>query len=170
MALIADADADADAEACACSSSILRGGVNRRRLQTMSKSIDDDIDAFLAGERFAVVGASQNRAKYGNKVLRSYLQAGRRVYPVHPSLAEVEGQRCYPDLASLPERVHGVSIVTPPAVTESIVEQAAAAGVRYLWMQPGAESAAAIRRAEELGLITIHSGPCVLVAQGFRDV
>jgi len=89
---------------------------------------------------------------------------------VNPAIADVEGQPCYPDLASLPERVHGVSIITPPSVTEDIVEQAAAAGIRYLWMQPGAESAKAIRRADELGLTLIHSGPCVLVVQGFREV
>jgi predicted CoA-binding protein len=135
----------------------------------MDKSTDNVIDAFLAGDSFAVVGASRNREKYGNKVLRSYLQAGRRVYAVNPKAEEVEGQPCYPDLASLPERVHGVSLVTPPAVTERVVEEAAAAGIGYVWMQPGAESAVAIRRAEELGLTLIHSGPCVLVAQGFRD-
>ena len=54
-------------------------------------------------------------------------------------------------------------------MTEKIVDEAAAAGIRYLWMQPGAESPAAIRKAEELGLTLIHSGPCVLVVQGFRD-
>jgi predicted CoA-binding protein len=129
--------------------------------------IDAAIDTFLSGPSFAVVGASADRRKYGNKLLRAYLHAGRRVYPVNPRLDEVEGQRCYPDLASLPERVHGVSIVTPPAVTGSIVEQAAAAGIRHLWMQPGAESEAAIERARELGLELIHSGPCAIAAQGF---
>jgi predicted CoA-binding protein len=135
----------------------------------MAESMDETIDAFLAGECFAVVGASGDRSKYGNKVLRSYLQAGRRVYAINPKADEVEGQRCYPDIASLPERVHGISIVTPPKVTENIVEQAAAAGIASLWMQPGAESPAAIRRADELGLTLIHSGPCVMVAQGFQE-
>jgi predicted CoA-binding protein len=122
------------------------------------------IDAFLAGNSFAVVGASLDRVKYGYKVLRAYLASGRRAFPVNPKLDEVEGQSCYPDLVSLPEPVHGVSIITPPAVTERIVEQAAAAGLRRLWMQPGAESDRAIKRAGELGLELIHSGPCVLVA------
>jgi predicted CoA-binding protein len=128
------------------------------------------IDEFLAGDVFAVVGASANRQKYGNKVLRAYLQAGRRVFPVNPNAEQIEGQKSYPDITSLPERAHGISIVTPPAVTERIVEQAEAAGVQYLWMQPGAESPAAIRKAEELGLTLIHSGPCALVVLGFRDV
>ena len=136
----------------------------------MNDTTDRAIAAFLAGERFAVVGASRDREKYGNKVLRSYLQAGRRVYPVNPKETEIEGLVSYPDLATLPKPVHGISIITPPAVTENIVEQAAAAGIRHLWMQPGAERAAAIERAEALGLELIHSGPCALVIQGFRDV
>jgi predicted CoA-binding protein len=136
----------------------------------MGDPLDDAIEAFFAGNSFAVVGASRDRAKYGNKVLRSYLQAGRQVYAVNPKAGPIEGLPAYPDLASLPERVHGVSIITPPEVTLDIVEQAGRAGIRHLWMQPGAESEEAIRRAEELGLKLIHSGPCALVMQGFRDV
>jgi predicted CoA-binding protein len=127
------------------------------------------IDDFLSGEPFAVVGASRDRAKYGNKVLRCYLQNGRRAFPVNPHEREVEGLSAFPDLASLPEPVHGVSIITPPHVTEAVVEEAAAAGVLRLWMQPGAESARAVRRAQELGLSVIAGGPCLLVALGYRE-
>jgi len=127
------------------------------------------IDAFLAGKSFAVVGASRDRSKYGNKVLRVYLQNGRTVYPVNPNIDEVEGLPCYPDLASLPEPVHGVSIITPPKVTESVVEQAGQLGIGHLWMQPGAESETAIRRAEQLGINLIAGGPCALVVMGYRE-
>jgi predicted CoA-binding protein len=127
------------------------------------------IDDFLAGEVYAVVGVSKDRAKYGNKVLRCYLQNGRKAYPVHPTETEIEGVACVKDLASLPEPVHGLSIITPPPVTERIVEQAAAAGIPRIWMQPGAESTLAVRRARELGLSTIAGGPCLLVALGFRE-
>jgi len=128
-----------------------------------------EIDDFLAGTVYAVVGASRDRAKYGNKVLRCYLQRGRRAIPVNPHEAGIEGVRAVPDLASLPEAVHGVSIVTPPEVTDGIVEEAAAAGVKRLWMQPGAESERAVERARELGLSVIAGGPCVLVALGYRE-
>lgn len=131
--------------------------------------VGERIRAFLAEGPFAVVGASTDRAKYGNKVLRCYLQNGRAVYAVNPAHAEIEGVPCHPDLASLPERVHGVSIVTPPAVTELVVEEAARAGADRVWMQPGAESARAVARAEELGLEPIAGGPCVLVALGYRE-
>ncbi len=129
----------------------------------------DKISEFLAGDVFAVVGASNDRWKYGNKVLRCYLQNGRKPIPVNPNATTVEGIAAVPDLASLPEPVHGASIITPPDVTERIVEEAAAAGITRLWMQPGAESDRAIERAEELGLSVIVGGPCVLVALGYRE-
>lgn len=126
------------------------------------------IEAFLAGTRFAVVGASRDRAKFGNRVLRCYAAQGRTVWAVNPNEpgGEVEGHPCVPDLASLPGPIDGLSIVTPPAVTERVVEEAAAAGIRRIWMQPGAESRSAIERAEELGLEVIAGGPCVLVELG----
>ena len=127
----------------------------------------EKIDRFLAQGPFAVVGASTDRSKYGNKVLRVYRRQGSLSIRSIP--AEIEGLRCYPDLASLPEPVHGVSIITPPPVTEKVVEEAAAAGIRHVWMQPGAESPQALRRAEELGLETIAGGPCVLVVLGYHE-
>ena len=72
------------------------------------------IEQFLNGSPHAVVGASRDRSKYGNKVLRAYLQSDRTVYPVNPTAVEVEGLTAYPDLAALPEAVHGVSVITPP--------------------------------------------------------
>ena len=131
--------------------------------------VQAEIQEFLAGSSFAVAGASTNREKYGNKVLRCYLQNDLVAWPVHPSEEEIEGVACSPDLASLPEDVHGLSIITPPAVTESLVEQAAEAGIKRLWMQPGAESPKAVERALELGLHVIAGGPCLLVALNFRD-
>jgi predicted CoA-binding protein len=127
------------------------------------------IAAFLEHSPHAVVGASRDRDKYGNKVLRAYIQRQRSVYPVNPKVAEIEGLTAYPDLASLPEPVHGISIVTPPAVTEEVVQQAAAAGIRHLWIQPGGESPEAIQRAEQFGLNLIAGGPCLLVVLGYRE-
>jgi predicted CoA-binding protein len=130
---------------------------------------EKEIEDFLAGDGFAVVGASKDRTKYGNKVLRCYLQNGRTAYPVHPKETEIEGLECHPNLQSVPTQVHGVSIVTPPKVTESVVADAAKAGIRHVWMQPGAESPEAVRKAEELGLSVISGGPCLLVKLGFRE-
>ena len=76
------------------------------------------INKFLEGQRFAVVGASANREKYGNKVLRVYQQNKLDVVPVNPSGGEIEGLTAYADLASVPGTIDGVSIITPPKVTE----------------------------------------------------
>ncbi len=122
------------------------------------------IQDYLAEGPWAVVGASTDPAKYGNRVLRAYIEQGREVYPVNPGAREVEGLQAYPDLESVPATVRGISVITPPAVTERVVEAAARKGVRFVWMQPGAESDAAIERARALGLEVIAGGPCFLVA------
>jgi predicted CoA-binding protein len=132
---------------------------------TTSERIAD----FLAGEAYAVVGASADRSKYGNKVLRCYMQNGRRALPVNPGAVEIEGVPCSADLSSLPAGVHGASVITPPEVTEGIIEEAARAGITRLWIQPGAESERGLQRAQELGLEVIAGGPCLLVSLGYRD-
>lgn len=127
-----------------------------------------DIETFLSASSFGVAGASTNRQKYGNKVLRCYMQHDYSVIPIHPSEAEIEGQAAFADLASAPP-IESLSIITPPAVTERIVEQAVDAGVKHLWMQPGAESDAAIEKAKSAGLTVIAGGPCLLVVLGYRE-
>ena len=132
-----------------------------------------DIDAFLDGSPHAVVGASRDRHKYGNKVLRVYQQRQRPVFVVNPSAdaaAEtVEGLPAYPNLGSLPEAVHGASIITPPHVTERVVDDAIALGVGHLWMQPGAESRSAVEKARGAGINVISGGPCILVVLRYRE-
>jgi len=133
---------------------------------------DGKIERFLEASAFGVAGASTNRAKYGNKVLRCYLQNGRAAWPINPRASEIEGRTCHPDLAALLEAeddVGALSIITPPAITEQLVEQAIELGIGHLWMQPGAESAAAVERAEQAGLNVISGGPCLLVVLGYRE-
>ncbi len=133
-------------------------------------TIEQKIEAFFAaGPPFAVVGASTNRAKYGNKVLRCYLQNGHEAVAVNPRATEIEGVPCYSDVASLPDEVDCLSIITPPAVTETVVQQAIDTGIRHLWMQPGAESPAAIQSAEDAGLNVIADGSCLLVVLGYSE-
>lgn len=128
------------------------------------------IRAFLEQGPWAVAGASNDRDKYGNKVLRCYVQKQRTpVYPVNPNAEEVEGLVCYPSLGALPEPARAVSIITQPAVTEDVVREAVELGIEHLWMQPGAESARAIELAREAGIEPIAGGPCLLVVLGYRE-
>ena len=72
-------------------------------------------------------------------------------------------------LAVLPVPVKAISVITPPAITEQVVRDAAAAGVTHIWMQPGAESDEAIRLAEAAGMAVIAGGPCLLVVLGYHE-
>ena len=127
------------------------------------------IDDFLAEGPWAVVGASTNREKYGNKVLRAYGQSGREAWPINPRADEIEGLKCYPDLKSLPAVPRGISIITPPKITEAVVAEAADLGVQFVWMQPGAESPRALEIAAEKGIEAIGDGSCLLVVVGYRE-
>jgi predicted CoA-binding protein len=133
------------------------------------KTIPQLIKEYLEEGPYAVVGASTNRDKYGNKVLRAYLQNGREAFPINPRAEEIEGLKAYPDLASLPVVPRGISVITPPKITESVVVEAARLGVKYVWMQPGAQSEEAIRKGEEAGLGIIGDGSCALVVMGFHE-
>ncbi len=139
------------------------------REELSAEQAESLIQEFLAEGPYAVVGASSNRDKYGNKCLRVYQQKGLTVYPINPVQEEIEGLKAWPSLSALPEPVRSISIITPPQVTERIVEEAARLGISYLWIQPGAESDKALERAAELGLKTIHGGPCILVALGYLE-
>ena len=127
------------------------------------------INAFLAGNVFAVAGASTKRHKYGNKCLRCYMQDKRAVYPINPSEAEVEGLKAFSDLKNIPEPIHGLSVITPPEVTQHIVAQAHALGIKHIWLQPGAESPATISFCQENKINLIAGGACLLVVLGYRE-
>lgn len=122
-----------------------------------------DIEAFLAAETFAVAGASNNRAKFGNRVFRALLASGRSVTPIHPTEQQVEEHAAAVSVSEIATAPQALSIVTPPTVTETIVREAIAAGVSHVWMQPGAESPDAMDAARQAGLTVIAGGPCVLV-------
>jgi predicted CoA-binding protein len=129
----------------------------------------DPFDRFLASPAFGVVGASSRREKYGNKVLRCYQQAGRRAIPVNPRESEIEGVPCVVSVLDLPDDVRSISVITPPPVTERVVEQAVAKGIENVWMQPGAESEAAVEACRRAGINVIADGSCVLVVLGYRE-
>lgn len=128
--------------------------------------MNDSINQFLSSTAFAVAGASSNRDKFGNKVLRCYLQHGKKVYPLNPNEKIIEDLPCIDQVANLPADVNSLSIVTPPQITEKIVEQAIAKGIKNIWMQPGAESQAAIQNCEKHDVNVIAGGPCILRTLG----
>ncbi len=127
------------------------------------------IETFLKSEAFGVVGASEDRSKYGNKVLRCYLQNKKTVIPVNLKVAAVEGIATVASVADLPDNVASISVITPPAVTEKVVEAAIARGITSIWMQPGAESAVAVAACKAAGINVIADHSCLLVVLGYSE-
>lgn len=100
----------------------------------------------------AVVGASNDRHKYGNKCVRAYGSAGWRVLPVNPRGGEIEGLEVYPDLGALPQAPDLISVYLPPRHTGALLEEIAAAGAGETIFNPGSADADVISRAAELGI------------------
>jgi len=121
------------------------------------------IKDFLRKENvFAVIGVSQNPAKYGHQVYKDLKEAGYVVYPINPNIDEVLGDRCYHSLSELPEKPDVVDTVVPPSVTEKIIEECKELGVVKIWMQPGSESEKAIAFCRRNSIKEVHD-VCVMV-------
>jgi uncharacterized protein len=111
---------------------------------------------------WAVVGASNDTAKFGNRIYRDLRSAGYTVYAINPNETTVEGDPAFPSLADLPEVPAVVDVVVPSWIGQRIAREAADAGIQYFWLQPGAESDELIECAESLGLEVIHNA-CAMV-------
>ncbi len=129
----------------------------------------EQIDLFFQSKAFGVVGASTDRHKYGNKVLRVYQQKSLRAIPVNPKEPEIEGTPCVQSVMDLPDDVESISVITPPKVTEQVVELAVRKGIKNIWMQPGAESDIAVDACRKNGINVIADGSCILVVLGYSD-
>jgi hypothetical protein len=113
----------------------------------------------------AVIGASQDRRKFGNKAVRAYAARGFRVFPIHPTAVEIEGHPAYRSVQDVPvERIDRVSLYLPPHVGLAVLDEIASKKVGELWVNPGAESDELLGKAERLGIQTIVA--CSIVAIG----
>jgi predicted CoA-binding protein len=100
----------------------------------------------------AIVGASTDRRKYGNKALRAFRRQGYTVVPINPHAAEVEGERAYASVLDVPGPIDEATLYVPPDIGLAVVEQLAAKGVTRVWLNPGADSPELVERARQLGL------------------
>lgn len=126
------------------------------------KTTKDAIDRFVQGRTLAMAGVSASGKGFGAAAYKELRQRGYRVLPLHPTASSIQGDPCFPDFAHLPEQVERLLVVTSPEASEKIVGQAAAAGVRQVWLQQGAESPAVLKTCEEGGLEVVH-GHCILM-------
>ncbi|HVY70024.1 MAG TPA: CoA-binding protein [Verrucomicrobiae bacterium] len=118
----------------------------------------------MPAKTVAVIGASSDRAKFGNRAVRAFASKGFRVFPVNPKESTIEGLIAYPSIRDVPERPQMVSVYLPPPVLEKVLPDIAARGCDELWLNPGTESDAVLALAEKLGLNVIQA--CSIVGVG----
>lgn len=135
------------------------------------QKIDQLVGDFLGLKKIAIVGVSDRRETGCNASYQRFKKAGYKVFAINPRIQAFDGDPCYPDLRSLPEKPDGVFVLAQPSVTEAIVDQCADLGIRHIWMhcmlgtKPGlganmtSVSAAAVENAARNG-ITVIPGSC----------
>jgi uncharacterized protein len=112
----------------------------------------------------AVIGASNNRRKFGNRAVRAYLEQGYTVVPINPHEGEVEGLKAYASVLDVPGTIDMASFYVPPDVGEQIIDEIARKQIAEVWLNPGAESDELVARARALSLKPIVA--CSIVALG----
>ena len=112
----------------------------------------------------AIIGASADRSKFGNKAVRAFVRQGYAVYPVNPKEAEIEGLPAFKSIADVPVRPNLISVYLPPQVLLKLLPTIAAKGCDECWLNPGTESGEVLAEAERLGLNIIQA--CSIVGIG----
>lgn len=120
------------------------------------------VEKMLGKKVWAVVGANQNSEKYGNMIYRKLKSRGYTVYPVNPKRDYIEGDKCYKDLSSIPEKLEVVEMVVSPERGIDIINEAADIGVKNIWLQPGTYDNKLLELINKKGLTEVRA--CVLVA------
>jgi predicted CoA-binding protein len=112
----------------------------------------------------AIIGASSDRRKFGNKALRAFRAQGFVTVPINPTESEVEGERAYARVTDYPNPIDEASVYVPPARGVKVMDDLKAKGIPVVWLNPGADGPEVIARARELGLDTRVA--CSILAVG----
>ncbi len=112
----------------------------------------------------AVIGASRDRRKFGNKALRAFRARGYRVIPINLHEPDVEGLEAYASVLDVPDSIDVATFYVPPAVGASIIAEVKEKGIPEVWLNPGAESPELVARAKALGIEPILA--CSILAIG----
>lgn len=114
----------------------------------------------------AIIGASPDRRKFGNKAVRAYLAAGYDVFPVHPTETAVEGQPVYRSVADIPrEAFDRVALYVPPKVGLGVLDELVGKPIGQLILNPGTDSPEVVAKAKELGLPAVQG--CAIIMAGY---
>ena len=105
----------------------------------------------------AVVGASNDRSKFGNKAVRAFVQRGYEVFPSNPHESKIEGLAAFKSVKEVPGRPEMVTVYVPPQILLGILPEIANKGCDELWLNPGTDSDEVLAEAERLGLNSIRA-------------
>ena len=127
--------------------------------------MDAKVQDFLQARRLAVVGVSRSEQKFGTAIYKELKQRGFEVYGVNPQMETVAGDPCYASIGELAGKVDGAVICIPPQKAASVIREAAAAGIRKVWLQQGSQSLETKKATQEAGITPIE-GKCILMYAG----
>lgn len=120
------------------------------------------VENFLASKKIAVVGVSRKKQKFGNTVYKELKKKGYTLYPVNPYMQIFDGDKCFPDITSIPEKPDSVLFSIPPNKTEAMMEKILNGGIKKVWMQQGSQSEKAIKFCEDNNIECV-SKECILM-------
>jgi uncharacterized protein len=112
----------------------------------------------------AVIGASSNRSKFGNKALRAFKHQGYTVIPINPNESEIEGHRAYASVLEVPGAIDSATVYVPPDIGVQVMDDLATKKIAEVWLNPGADGREVVARAKALGLKTIQA--CSIIGIG----
>jgi predicted CoA-binding protein len=120
------------------------------------------VEEFFAQPALAVVGVSRSGKKFGNYAYKNLKEKGYKVYQIHPKSELIDGDPCYPDFNSIPDKVEAAVMVIKPIHTLKMLEEAHQSGIKYVWLQQGAESKEAIEFCIKNGINLVHN-ECIMM-------
>ncbi len=112
----------------------------------------------------AVIGASSDRSKFGNKAVRAFRNHGDEVIPINPAEAQIEGLKAYRSVLDVPGRIDMATFYVPPKIGQLVIEEVARKGIREVWLNPGADSDELMERARGLEIQAVRA--CSIVGIG----
>ena len=120
----------------------------------------------MMNKSIAIIGASNNPEKFGNKAVKAYKKMGYTVYPVNPKADEIEGLKVYKSILDIKEKIDRVSFYLPPDKVMAVLDEIAELGITEIYLNPGTESVEVFEKAESLGLEPVVA--CSILAVGLH--
>ena len=113
---------------------------------------------------YAIIGASNNKEKYGHKVLRSLYEAGFKVIPINPKSGTILGLKVYENLDLVEDKIDVAVFVIPPNVTEEVIKEVINKNIKKVWLQPGSENENVLKFCAQHDLTCYHNA-CIMIEQ-----